>query len=261
VVLNLRPTHPEFASPAVRTALLAAIDREGIIDTAYGMAAGTATGPIPPSFPLFDATADPPVAYDTKAARKALEKAGWTEKDDGWYLPKAKAPLAIEVLSPTEEANPGLFAAAARVVADWKALGLGATHVALPPSEFASERLATGEFAAAVVDVTVGLDPDLYPLMASSQTLTGRSNVIGVQDPDLDKLLVKARAPGTEEERKAAYKALQEQLAKGRYLLPLAFPDEVVVVADVLQGPVLRQVTDPSDRFWDVLTWRLADDR
>ena len=61
--------------------------------------------------------------------------------------------------------------------------------------------------------------------------------------------------------RKAAYTALQKQLAKGRYLLPLAFPDEVVVARDTLEGPVVRQVTDASDRFWDVLTWRLADGR
>jgi len=33
----------------------------------------------------------------------------------------------------------------------------------------------------------------VYPLLAASQTRTGGSNVIGLQDPDLDKLLVAAR--------------------------------------------------------------------
>ena len=164
-------------------------------------------------------------------------------------------------MSPTQDTNPGLFAAAEAVVRDWTALGFKVTHVPLPPAEFVTDRLATGDFQAAVVDVTVGLDPDLYPLLASSQTLTGGSNVMGVQDPELDALLVKARAPGTEAARKAAYSALQKQLAKGRYLLPLAFADEVVVAHDTLEGPALRQASDPSDRFWDVLTWRLAVDR
>jgi ABC-type transport system substrate-binding protein len=158
-------------------------------------------------------------------------------------------------------ANPGLFAAAAGVAADWTALGLTVEHVALPPGEFVTDRLATGDFQVAVVDVIVGLDPDLYPLLASSQTLTDGSNVAGLQDPKLDELLIKARAPGTTEERKTAYSALQKQLAAGRYLLPLTFADEVVVARDALDGPVVRQVTDPSDRFWDVLTWRLADGR
>ena len=261
VLLNLRPSHPEFGSPAVRTALLAAIDRGALIGSAFAMSAAPATGPIPPSSPVFDAAADPPVAYDPKAAATALKAANWTQKDDGWYLPKAKDPLAIEVLSPTKGANPGLYAAAERVVADWTALGMTVTHTPLPPGEFVTERLATADFGVAIADVTIGLDPDLYPLLASSQTLTGGSNVMGIQDPTLDGLLAKARAPGTETDRKAAYRALQVQLGKGRYLLPLAFADEVVVARDTLEGPALRQVSDRSDRFWDVLTWRLADGR
>ena len=117
------------------------------------------------------------------------------------------------------------------------------------------------EFDVAVGDIAVGLDPDLYPLLASTQTVSGGSNVIGVQDPTLDRLLATARAPGTEAERKEAYTKLQEHLAKNLYVLPLAFADETTVVHEVVAGPVVRQVSDPSDRFWDVLTWRLADDR
>jgi len=259
VLLNLRSNHPEFADPKVRTALLAGIDRAGIVKGAYANSAATATGPIPPSSPLFDPAADPLVTFDRKAARAALKAAGWVSKDDGWHLPGAKTPLSIELLSPTMGANPPLVASAAAIAADWTALGLTVTHTPLPPGEFVTERLSTGEFAAAVVDITIGLDPDLYPLFASTQTLTGGSNIAGLQSQALDALLVNARAPGTDEQRKAAYSSLQKALAVGRYLLPLAFADEVVVVRDTVQGPVVRQVTDPSDRFWDVLTWRLAD--
>ncbi|MBA2300389.1 MAG: hypothetical protein H0W22_06415 [Chloroflexi bacterium] len=261
VILNLRPSHPEFASPAVRTALLQAIDRGRLIDEAYAMFAAGATGLIPPSSPLFDPMADPLVTYDRKAAGTALRKLDWTHNERGWYMPNATKSQALEVLSPTQATNPGLFVAAEAVVRDWKALGFTVTHTPLPAGEFVTDRLATGAFQVAVVDVTVGLDPDLYPLLASSQTLTGGSNVMGIQDPVLDALLVKARAPGTDAVRAAAYSALQKQLAAGRYLLPLAFADEVIVIRDTLQGPVLRQASDPSDRFWDVLTWRLAVDR
>ena len=84
---------------------------------------------------------------------------------------------------------------------------------------------------------------------------------MGVQDPALDALLVKARAPGSQAARMAAYGALQKALAAAQYVLPLTFPDEVVVARDTLSGPAVRQVGDPSDRFWDVLTWRLAASR
>ena len=261
VLLNLRAGHPEFTDPKVRTALLQGIDRAAIIDEAYAMSAATAPDPIPPSSPWFDPAADPPVAFDATKATDALKAAKWTRKGGQWYLPDAKDPVSIQLLSPTIGANPGLFAAAAAVAADWTAIGLTVEHVALPPGQFVTDHLATGDFQVAVVDVIVGLDPDLYPLLASSQTLTGGSNIAGLQDRALDELLLKARAPGTTEERKAAYSALQKQLAAGRYLLPLTFADEVVVARDTLEGPVVRQVTDPSDRFWDVLTWRLADGR
>ncbi len=261
VLLNLRPNQPEFRDPKVRTALLSAIDRVSLIDRVYASVAVSAPGPIPPSSPLFDPAADPPVGFSTSNAKKALKAAGWVQKDDGWHLPGAKKPIALDLLSPEASANAGAFAAAEAVVANWKALGLAVTHVALPPSEFVNDRLATGSFTAAVTDVTIGLDPDLYPLLASSQTRTGGSNVAGVQDPALDKLLTAARAPGTDEARKAAYSALEKRLGTGRYLLPLAFSDEAVVVRDTVEGPSARQVADPADRFWDVLTWRLAADR
>ena len=261
VLLNLRSSHPEFADPAVRTALLTALDRNKMVDEVFAGAAAAATGPIPPSAPLFDPAADPPLAYDRSVARKALLAAGWVFKDEGWHRTATGKEIEIDVLSPDEKSNPVVWAAARQVTANWRQMGFKVTHVGLPPGTFVTDRLAKGDFQVAVADVTIGLDPDLYPLLASSQTVTGGSNVMGVQDPALDKLLVAARAPGTMEARKAAYSKLQVQLAKGRYLLPLAFPDEVVVARDTLEGPVIRQVADASDRFWDVLTWRLAEGR
>ena len=206
---------------------------------------------------MFDPSADPAIPYDRAGARKALITAGWSIKDDGWHLPKASKPLAIEVLSPDQKSNATVWAAAKQVASDWRKLGFTVTHVGLPAADFV-DRLTKGAYQVAVTDVAIGLDPDLYPLMASTQTVTGASNIIGVQDPVLDGSLAAARAPGTPEARLAAYSALQKQLAKGRYLLPLAFQDEVAVARSTLQGPAIRQVADASDRFWDVLTWRLA---
>ena len=260
VLFNLRPDRHVFTSPAIRAAFLAAIDRPAMIDKAFAMVAGAANGPIPPTSPLFDPAAAPQVPYSPAAAQKALKAAGWKKVGNAWRRSTDKAPLTFELLSPDAESNPGLYAAAAAVAADWKFIGIQVTHVPLAPADFVA-RLASADFTAAIADVTVGLDPDLYPLLASSQTLTGGSNVIGLQDPALDKLLVAARKPGSAGDRIAAYSALQVKLAEGHYLLPLAFADEPIVVRDTLQGPRLRQVADGSDRFWDVLTWRLAADR
>src|SRR6478736_5091640 len=49
VLLNLRPGHPEFSNPAVRTALLEAIDRAKLASEAFAAGAAVSSGPIPPS--------------------------------------------------------------------------------------------------------------------------------------------------------------------------------------------------------------------
>ena len=103
------------------------------------------------------------------------------------------------------------------------------------------------------MSVAVGHDPDLYPLLASTQTRTGGANVFGVQDATLDNLLEAARQPGQIGARMTAFGKVQQRLATGSYVLPIAWPDTVVVLGPRVQGPVERTVSDGSERFWDVL--------
>jgi ABC-type transport system substrate-binding protein len=209
------------------------------------------------------ADAAPPtvVPYDPAAAKAGLVAAGWKQTGDSWIPKGAKDPATVEVICLEEEANPVAFAAAEAVVAGWRAIGVDARLTPLPAADFLGQRLKPGGFKAAVLPLAVGLDPDLYPLLASSQTRTGGSNVTGLQDPSLDRLLVAARAPGTEQSRLAAWKALETRLDASTYILPLAFRDEVVVFRDTVQGPTPRPVGASGDRFWDVLTWRLLAGR
>ena len=261
VLLNLRVAHLELRDPAVRKALLAGLDRSAIVAGAFGGMATQADSLIPPTSWAFDKAASAPVAHDPAAAAAALTKAGWTKVDEKWRPAKATTPYTIELLTPDREMNPGLHAVAEQVAASWEALGFTVTLVETDPGTSLTERLREGKFTAAVIDVSIGLDPDLYPLLASSQTRTGGLNLIGLQDSTLDGLLAAARKPGTPEARKAAYTALQTQLSLGEYILPVAFADEVVVARNTVQDVVVQPVGDPSDRFWDVLTWRLANDR
>jgi peptide/nickel transport system substrate-binding protein len=261
VTFDLRARRPEFRDARVRRALLEALDRRAVIDRVLDGAGLRADAPIPPSSWAFDATASKAVAHDPKAAEKLLTAAGWKKLKGGWAPPGAKAPYQLELIAPDEASNPIAFRTAAAVAANWEALGIKVTVVGLPADEFVNGRLRTGRFAAAVIDMNIGLDPDLYPILASSQTGVGGSNVAGLQDPEFDKLLVAARGPGDEAARKAAYTTLQTRFAEQLYLLPVFFRDEPVVVRDVLEGPRIRQIGDPGDRYWDVLTWRLATSR
>jgi peptide/nickel transport system substrate-binding protein len=257
--LNLRSGTDDFVDPVVRKALLQAIDRDAIVRDVLAGLGTRADSLIPPSSPMFDGSVSPEVAFDPAAARKALTDAGWKSGDSGWVPKGATDPLVIEVLSPEELANPVAYSVAQAVVNAWKGIGLAARLVPLPAAELIGDRLTRGEYEAAVLPFAIGLDPDVYPLLAASQTRTGGSNVIGLQDPDLDKLLVAARTPVEDADRVAAYKALQQRLAERVYMLPVAFRDDFVVLRDTVTGPAPRPIASTGDRYWDVLIWRLAD--
>ncbi len=260
VALNLRPGHLELAPAAVRKALLQALDRPAMI---AGVLAGTgsqAESPIPPSSWAFDPNASVAQASNPTAAAVALKAAGWKKGSTGWLAPKAKTPYALDLLSPDQASNPIAWATAELVASQWRTFGFKVTHVALPPADLVS-RLGAGTFEAALVEVNIGLDPDLYPLFASSQAVTGGANLTGIQDSTLDARLVAARAPGTLAVRKAAYSKLQAALVANPPMLPLFFQDDLVVLNSRVVGPQIRSLGDLSDRYWDVLAWSLADVR
>jgi len=258
VVLNLRPRQqPEFADPRTRRALLEAVDRDAIVAGVLAGAGTRADSAIPPLSWAFDPDASKPIACDTTAAASDLKAVGWTRSGGRWTAPGGTEPFEVELLVAVSAANPVVRDIAAAVAEAWTKLGLGVTVTELPPDEFVA-RLADGDFAAAVMDVNVGLDPDLYPLLAASQARSGGSNVAGVQDATLDRALEAARKPASTERRKAALASLQEVLVARLPILPLVFRDHVYVVPERLAGPTARPLSDASGRFWDVLTWRLA---
>jgi peptide/nickel transport system substrate-binding protein len=259
VTFNLRAGRPEFADPAVRKALLQAIDRDQIVASTMDHLGMRADSLVPPGSPMFDPTVNPTVAFDPTAAKKGLIAAGWKQSGSSWIPKGAKDPLILDLYSPEETANPVAYATAAAVVDGWHAIGLAVRQVPLPASELINDHLGQGNFEVAVVPFAIGLDPDLYPLLAASQTRSGGSNIIGLQDPDLDKLLVAARTPVDVATRAAKYSALEARLSARDYLLPLAFRDDYVVFRDTVVGPEPRLVGASGDRYWDVLTWRLAD--
>lgn len=259
--LDLRAVRKEFQDPAVRRALLEAIDRDQLVTNILGRLGARADSLIPASSPMFDPDVSKPVAFDPAAARKRLADAGWRVSEGSWIPKGATKPLVIELLSPEESANPIAYATAAAVRDAWHAIGLAVRQVPLPAAELIGDRIGRGDFQVAVIPLAIGLDPDVYPLLAASQTRTGGSNVVGLQDLDLDKLLVAARTPVEQAARIAAYKALQERLAARVYVLPLAFRNDYVVFRDTVVGPAPRPIGTSGDRYWDVLTWRLADGR
>jgi peptide/nickel transport system substrate-binding protein len=259
VLLNLRPARAELRDAAVRTALLQALDRDALVADVLGGSATRADALIPPSSWAWDEASAGHVGHDPRAAAKALQKAGWKRTDGAWHAPDAKKPYRLELIGVPASANPRLAAVAAWAADAWRDFGFDVEVAAVRGPELAT-RLREGEFTAAVVDIGMGLEPDLFPLLATAQVRAMGSNLAGFQDPALDPLLEAARAPGTDEERTTAWKALLAALATRQPILPLAWNDETLVV-DGVEGITPRLIAGTGDRYWDVLAWRLAADR
>ena len=158
--------------------------------------------------------------------------------------PGATKPYVLDLITPQPASNAVASATATQVVKAWQALGFDARVSALPAADFV-DRLQAGEFTAALVDVSIGLDPDLYPLLASTQARAGGSNVSGIQDATLDAALSAARAAVTMETRKQAYARLEKLLATSQPILPLFFRDILYVASDRLAGPALGRSRTP----------------
>jgi peptide/nickel transport system substrate-binding protein len=258
VVLNLRPGHSVLQDQRLRLALLRSIDRASLISGLLAGSGRRADTPIPPSSWVFDPTAAPPVAYDPAAAATILRKAGWKRAPNGWIPPNAKDRFTIQLVALDAASNATVAAVAESVARDWRALGFTVNLLSLTPKQFVDEHLAIGAFDAAIVDVNVGLDPDLYPFYASTQTTSGGANITGIQVLALDKKLQAARRYASRAVRLAAFKDLQTYLGSAEFTLPLFFRTEPVVLRARVFGPTAREISDPASRYWDVLTWRLA---
>jgi len=258
VIFNLRNTGSPFRDVRVRRAFLAAIDRPGIVATVLGGGGTPADVPIAPSSPFYDPGPTAPQRYDPAAAASLLSAAGWKLSGAVWNAPKGVVGARFDVLTLDAATNPTLNAVAKRVVADWASFGVAADLTGLGAAELFEGRLLPHEFDVAIIDMNLGSDPDLYPLLASGQAALGGTNLAGYQSAKLDKLLVAARAPADLETRVARFATLQASLLTELPFLSLYFAERVELVRDRLVGPVPRQIAFGSERYGDVLTWRLA---
>ena len=258
VVFNLRSAASPFRDPRARRALLMSIDRDAIVSAVLDGAGIVAETPISPVSPFHDPSAAPAVAHDTAAAARLLKAAGWTRGTAGWRQPKGTAVVAFTVDTLDTATNPTLNAVAARVVADWTAFGLQPTLQGYGAAQLVEGRLLVDEFEVAVVEINLGLDPDLFPLLASSQAVQGGTNVAGYQSTKLDALLAAARDQADPETRRTRFAALEARLAEELPFLTLHFGERVELLRERVEGPSTREISASSERFWDVLAWHLA---
>jgi ABC-type transport system substrate-binding protein len=260
VVVNERPEHPELRDVNARTGLLAAIDRQSLLTTVLEGHGSVADLPIPNWSRFYDPASVTATPYDTTAAQGYLTTAGWQAGSSGLAAPRASAAYTMELLTLDEASNAVVFRTAQEVATAWRAIGLTVQVDAVPPATYV-ERLNKGDFSSAIVAFEVGLDPDLGPLLLSSQVGSGGSNVSGLRDTSLDQLLLSVRKTTDPSARQSAVSALEKYISTTLPILPLAFRNYDLLVSGRMYNLTSNDISDPSGRFWDVIDWRLASGR
>ena len=249
IAANLRPG-AVLRDPRLRAGLAALLDPSAIVSVFGGSVARTPVSPL-----SWGWTELPEAKSGVDYATSLFKAVKWKKGEAGWSLPSGAA-ANLEILTLPALAHPVDAAVAAQAAAAWTAFGIPTRVTELSPIDLTS-RLASGTFQLAVLNVDVGIDVDLYPLLGSAAVLTG-GNVVGIQLKDLDLLLNRARQPGDRVARTAALVALQKWLAETNYILPIRFRAvELLTSSRVTQvAPML--VAEPESYLRAVLSFRLA---
>ncbi|HOX21008.1 MAG TPA: peptide ABC transporter substrate-binding protein [Gemmatimonadales bacterium] len=106
---DLNRPHPILSDPAVRAAIVKALDRRGMVQATFGSWASVPEGPVPQLFWIRD-PGYKPAAADPAGARAQLVSRGWTDSDGDGVLDKAGKPLALTLNYPSQDAARGQLA-------------------------------------------------------------------------------------------------------------------------------------------------------
>ena len=264
MVLNQRVDHPEMRD-AERPDGPARRDRPSGLCSRPRSSEGrgsTAELPIPSWSPAYDSAAVIATPYDTADAVGLPHDGGLAAgRGPAGRRRRRSAAYSLDLLTPDEASNPIVYRTA-RAGGRRTGARSGSTSPSTPcRPRPTSSRLDSGQFAAAVVDFEVGLDPDLGPLLLSSQVGSGGSNVSGHPGRDPRP----AAADGAQDGRSGRSPGRRFRRSRSTFrrhvpILPLAFRDYDLVVSRRVQNVSGTEIADPSGRYWDVIDWRLASD-
>lgn len=247
--LNFRFRDPALEDPRLRRALIAAIDRQAIVDTLFTENYPLATGALAATA-LGHADTSEHYVHDPELAVSLLDEAGWTAGADGLRA-KDGQPLTLTF----NEALPQPRSREVVTLIQEQLATLG-IDVRLNPGDQAAQDAARAEPGTIQVYHSMVGRADFDVL--KSQYASDNRNVLlnleldeSVGDPELDELLAAVASTPGDEGRADASAAAQAHLAEQAYILPLFEEPQVFGYTDAVQGFATESVGRPS--FYD--TW------
>jgi len=198
-------------------------------------------------------------SYDLAQARALLDAAGIFAAetvDTSADADSAEADTVGARFSLLIEDRSPLRNLADEIAAQWGQLGFQVEIDGVGADDL-TNRLSTGRFQTAIVELPVGGDFDLYRYWHPAQYGNGR-NYGAASDHEVAELIEKARREIYPNRRAALYQQLQDAFAEGAIALPLYYPLYTFVVSDQIESIQLGYLASPADRFRGIGDWRIA---
>jgi peptide/nickel transport system substrate-binding protein len=257
--LNLGNNEVGFLQNAdLRRALLAAIDRDLIIEKVYGGQAIKANGPIMPSTWAYYTDLEK-IPYDLQQAKELFAASGaiWDEEAAA-YTTEEGLEIALTLLYPDTEEHAVI---ASYIQQGWEALGVSVTLDARPYDEVLVE-LAARNYQAALVDInlTRSPDPDPYPFWGQAQVGNGQ-NYADWDNRSASEFLEQARISVDITERERLYKNFQVLFMRDMPSLPLFYPVYTYAITSDINGINFGPIFEPADRFNNIQEWYILSGR
>jgi len=253
VTLNER-RFPAFQDVRVRRALAHAIDRELIVRTILDSLVTTVDGAIQPLSWAYE----PDVRkypYDTAAANRLLEDAGWKRGPDG-VRAKDNQPLAFTIITQAGFAIRENVSQA--IQRQFRDVGVNAS-VRLVDGTSISSLWFNGDFDAMLHWWQMGADPELTLFFAADRIPPAGRNINYFADDSLTRVLYASDRTVDQAKRAELLKAAQRRVAELVPELPLYNTSKIDAVPVTLRN--FKGNPTNAGPFWNVYEWEVGAGR
>lgn len=246
---------PVTGDPRVRHALAEAIDIPSTIAKTYRGALDSKGAGRGLFLWAYDPSAYPDIPADVPHANALLDRAGWKRGADGV---RAKDGRPLDLLFAIQAQTPGDTVIGNVVAEAGKAIGVRISLKTFAVEQFVAPAamggpIYGGKFQLALYPFVNGDDPDSTDQFACSRVPPNGYNKSRFCDPQLDRLLDRARATYDINARKALYRQVEALLYEK---LPIALLYQRRQV-NAFSDRVFGQTTSLSGAFWNVGGWTL----
>lgn len=252
-----------FKEQRVRQALMTALNRTGPVESRLLNKAIVANSPL-----LYNSWAyaadqmlpatDPAAAIDLLKRSNIVQPAPAVAEGQPTPTPDPTAPLYT--FSILVRDDPSLVGMAQEFATQWSLRDpstgnpLLVVSVESAPFETYRARIENGEFQAAIVELPLGADPDVYAYWHSGQYPDGR-NYGGAADDRLSELLERARREPNGINRVQMYRQFQKDFIERAIAIPLYYPLYTYAVSSRITGVQSGFLGSPVDRFRTLKDW------